>query len=34
MVQELTDQAVQAVAPLPGSEFLQQLAQELTTRQK
>ena len=34
MVQELPHQAVQAVAPLPGSEFLQQLAQELTTRQK
>ena len=34
MTRELTERAVQAVAPLPGSAFLQQLAQELVSRQK
>lgn len=34
MVRQLTDQAIQAVAPLPGSDFLQQLAQSLMSREK
>ncbi len=32
MVRQLTEQAVQEIAPAPGSEFLQQLAQSLTAR--
>lgn len=34
MVRRLTDQAIQEIAPLPGSQFLQQLAQSLMDREK
>lgn len=34
MVRQLTEQAIQQIAPLPGSDFLQQLAQSLMSREK